>query len=336
MSWKTRLLFDWNLMSLRYAYKERKLMRPLYEKYGTKSKHPSLVVYMCDGRFIMGGLADRLHGIISLSMFCRERGLQFKANFCEPFRLKEYLEPNEENWDIDPKELSYNLIGARPMLIPHSGRVTLSDRITKMRKEAAFMTRYLDWNINPKSEREYHIYTNMHFALTPEVYSKEFHRLFKVSRPLGEAIEKNKKRIGNKYVSVTLRFQNLLDDFSEGMFPSLPKDEQLILMDRVMDKIEWLHTNRHPNEKMLVTSDSRKFLDLVGQKEYVYTISGKLVHMSYTPIHDFSTHLKSFVDLMMLADAEKLYLLVTEDMYHSGFAESASFINNRPYEVIKW
>ena len=39
---------------------------------------------------------------------------------------------------------------------------------------------------------------------------------------------------------------------------------------------------------------------------------------------------------LMLADAEKLYLLVTGDMYHSGFAESASFINNRPYEVINF
>ena len=53
-------------------------------------------------------------------------------------------------------------------------------------------------------------------------------------------------------------------------------------------------------------------------------------------MHDFETHLKSFVDLLMLADAEKLYLLVTDDMFHSGFAESASLINNRPYEVIKW
>ena len=48
------------------------------------------------------------------------------------------------------------------------------------------------------------------------------------------------------------------------------------------------------------------------------------------------THLKGFVDLFMPAYVEKLYLRVTDDMFHSGFAESASLINNRPYEVIKW
>lgn len=86
----------------------------------------------------------------------------------------------------------------------------------------------------------------------------------------------------------------------------------------------------------MVTSDSRKFLDVVDKLDYVYTIPGKVVHMSYTEDMHFETHLKSFVDLMMLADAEKLYLLVTGDMYHSGFAESASFINNRPYKVINF
>ena len=101
-------------------------------------------------------------------------------------------------------------------------------------------------------------------------------------------------------------------------------------------KIIHIHETRHPNEKFLITSDSRKFLDIIDKIEWVYTIPGTLVHMSYTPVHDFETHLKSFVDLLMLADAEKLYLLVTDDMFHSGFAESASLINNRPYEVIKW
>ena len=37
---------------------------------------------------------------------------------------------------------------------------------------------------------------------------------------------------------------------------------------------------------------------------------------------------------MMLADAQKIYLLVTGDMFHSGFAQSASFINDKPYEEI--
>ena len=332
MGIKAKLLYDFNLLRLRYWQKNKKLIEPLYTNETGVSKHPGLVVCMCDGRFRSGGLGDRIHGILSLYVFCKDKSIPFKVNFCEPFRLKEYLEPNEVDWDIEPEELCYDLHGTKPILMACSFKANGGTQ----QQEADYMYRYLENVIKKNSRKEYHIYTNMHYACRPDMYSVLFHKLFKPSKPLVDAINWNKKQIGCKYISVTLRFQNLLGDFAEGKYPTLPSNKQNMLIAKVKVKIEELHARKHPETKVLVTSDSRRFLDEIDQEDWTYTIPGKLVHMSYTPIHDFETHLKSFVDLFMLADAEKLYLLVTDDMFHSGFAESAALIKNRPYEVIKW
>lgn len=332
MSLRAKLLYDFNLLRFRYWQKNKKMIEPLYQNVSGVSMHPGLVVCMCDGRQRSGGLGDRIHGILSLYVFCQKEGYPFKVNFCDPFRLKEYLAPNKVDWDIDPNELCYDLHGTKPLMMACSSKTNGGSR----KQEADFMYRYLKSTIKKGSDKEYHIYTNMHYVCRPDMYSNVFHTLFKPTQPLIDAVNWNKKQIGCKYISITLRFQNLLGDFAEGTYPTLPKSEQDALITKVRKKIEEIHKTRHPDMKFLVTSDSRKFLDVMEEKSWVYTIPGTLVHMSYTPVHDFQTHLKSFVDLMMLSEAEKLYLLVTQPMFHSGFAESASFINNRPYEIIKW
>ncbi len=332
MSIKATLLYDCGLIQLRYCQKNRKVFKTLYSPIGSDMSHSNLVVCMSDGRVRSGGLADRIHGIISLYIYCKERGYDFKVNFCEPFNLYEYFEPNKYDWKISPADLHYNLKAAKPLLIACSFRANNGT----LEQELACQLRYLDKVIAKNKGKEFHIYTNMHYAHMAEIYSKNFHELFKPTKPLLEALNEQKKNIGSEYVGITLRFQNLLGDFQEGKFPTLDVTSQNDLIQEVKNKIMEVHGSRHPIEKFLVTSDSRRFLDAISDLDYVYTIPGKLVHMSYTPVHDFETHLKSFVDLLMLADAQKLYLLVTGQMYRSGFAESASFINCRPYEVIEW
>ncbi|MCQ2107996.1 MAG: hypothetical protein MJZ05_04445 [Fibrobacter sp.] len=332
MGLKAKILYDFNLLRLRYWQKNKRLVEPLYSSGCQSSRHPGLLICMCDGRLRSGGLGDRIHGILSLYAFCSDNKIPFKVNFCEPFQLKEYLAPNEVDWDIDPNELCYDLHGAKPFMMACSFKANGATQ----QQEANYMYRYLNSVVRKNAQKEYHAYTNMHYACRPDMYSHLFHKLFKPTQPLLNAINYNKERIGSRYISVTLRFQNLLGDFNEGKYPTLPIEQQNLLIEKVTKKIIEIHESKHLNEKILVTSDSRKFLDSIAHLKYVYTIPGNLVHMSYTPVHDFETHLKSFVDLMMLADAEKLYLLVTDNMFHSGFAESASLINNKPYEVIKW
>ena len=332
MSLLSFIVYDCNLLGLRYLQKNKAIKALYANAHRGPCKHPGRVIAMANDLVHNGGLGDRIHGFISTYMLCEKYGYDFKINNCDNFRLSSYLEPNEVDWDIAPDEIVYDLNVAEPVRMA----CTFKKYNGTPEQEARFMNRYLRWRMRVNPNKEIHVYTNEHWACTPEVYSHYFHKLFKPSKALQEAVNREKNRIGGSYISVTLRFQNLLGDFYEGKYPTLPHDEQEKLINKVIAKIRELYSQQQEGTKILVTSDSRLFLDKVQQESYVYTIPGKIVHMSYSNDKDFSVHLKSFVDLMMLADAKKLYLLVTDPMFHSGFAESASFINNRPYEVVKW
>lgn len=325
---KAFLMYDVGFQHLSYMIKRKKFIERYYSASSVNKDVDKQIVYMADGRISPGGLGDRLHGLISLYQFCKAKGIEFKANFCFPFRLHDYFAPNKYDWDIEPEDLVYDKKKAEPLLV----FCTFGKYHGTLVQEANMQLKYLESKTS--HDKQYHIYTNAHFAHTPEVYSKLFHELFVPTKPLQEAIDWNKERIGGEYVAVVLRFQNLLDDFKEANFKSLPENERKGLIEKVKAKIKELHDKRHINTKFLVTSDSRTFLDSLNDFDFVYTIPGKVVHMTYTPEHDFNLHLKSFVDLMVLADAQKIYLMVTGKMFHSGFAQSASFINNKPYEEV--
>ena len=54
--------------------------------------------------------------------------------------------------------------------------------------------------------------------------------------------------------------------------------------------------------------------------------------MDHTSDASNEVYMKSFVDL--LSKAEKIYLLQTGNMYHSGFAKYASMVEETSYEEI--
>lgn len=66
------------------------------------------IVCIYDGKIKSGGLADRLRGIISVYEICKEQNLDFKIVFTNPFKLSNFLVPNETDWKIKERELNYN------------------------------------------------------------------------------------------------------------------------------------------------------------------------------------------------------------------------------------
>ena len=85
----------------------------------------------------------------------------------------------------------------------------------------------------------------------------------------------------------------------------------------------------------MVTSDSGRFLqEITKQLDFVRIIPGKVVHMDHTSDANFDTYMKSFEDMLLLSKADKIYLLQTGDMYHSGFAKRAAMINKKTYEEV--
>lgn len=322
------ILYNIGFMKLQYWRKSIKFKKLYYSKNNNivPSKTPK-VIYMADGRIDSGGLADRLFGIISLYKMCKTYNLQFKINFNFPFKLEDYFNPKYP-WQCTTSDLIYTRAASLPLIIFCSFK---KYKVT-LEQEAKLQKHYLEYFI--KKNKDLHIYTNAHWVTTALEYSQLFHELFTLDSRLQETINENKKKIGQKYIAIVLRFQNSLGDFKEANCQPISEIEQTELIEKCKNKIIELHKISHPNSIFLVTSDSKKFIDNLKDLDFVYTIPGRVVHMSYTLEKDYNLHLKSFTDLIMLSEADKIYLLVTNHMYHSGFAQSASFINNKEYQDI--
>ena len=58
--------------------------------------------------------------------------------------------------------------------------------------------------------------------------------------------------------------------------------------------------------------------------------------MDYTTHAGYQTYMKSFIDMLTLSHARKIYLLRTGDMYKSGFAFRAAAINDVPYAYVEF
>lgn len=117
------------------------------------------------------------------------------------------------------------------------------------------------------------------------------------------------------------------------IYSALSRDiEREELMNRCLEQVEWLHKKFETN-RILVTSDSKTFLQCVSHFDYVYIISGNVIHLAFTK-GDMQSYLKSFLDLFLISKAKVSYLFVHLPMYTSGFAKHAAEITGIPYYEI--
>ncbi len=286
------------------------------------------------------GLADRLRGIISAYDCIKElndmgKNIDFSINFTKPFQLTDYLVPNKYDWSIAPSDISYNSTQVESMHI--SATEYIKSILGRIRFDAKHLRKYLKKHISESKFNQIHLHSNIE-ALSNVDYSKLFNELFKPSNMLQETLNAHCQAlsIGGGYISASFRFMDLLGDFNEGSGLTLKPDEQEVLMSECTKQLEILHT-KHPNKRILVTSDSGSFLKYAATKlPYVYIVEGDITHVGHSSDSSFELHLKTFVDLLMIARAEKVYLLRTGEMYKSGFSKSASRIYNTEFEYIEF
>ena len=296
-----------------------------------------MVVYMVDGRTKHGGLADRLRGIISTYDVCKQLGYDFRIYFVHPFRLDDYLVPATFDWRVSEEELCYNPLDSSVVYCGSNGTHV----------ELPFQRLYLKQRMQ-KATKQVHVYTNAHLLQRGGKFSQRFNELFRPSPALQEALDTHLANLASlapshprthapsNYVSMTLRFQQLLGDFKENNYVTLSADEQQKLIDRCIDKIDELHRGM-PEKKVLVTADSNRFLEEASKRlSYIYVVHGKVAHMDWSENMPFEVNLKSFLDLMMISRAERAYLLQTGLMYNSGFPRRAAQIGNIPFCHVKF
>lgn len=286
-------------------------------------KEKQLVIFMVDGRAYHGGLSDRLKGIVATYQWCLKHGYDFRICWNYPYKLDDYLLPNKYNWMIDKSDLIYNEY-AKP--------ITLYDHGLGYQK--LFFNICLHKEIDAY-HKQYHVYSNM--CGYDSYFFSAFHKLFRPVNKLQVTIEEHLNNIGKDYVSMTFRFQELLGDFREqGQWKHLSKTEADSLINKCISKIEEIYNREVKTGRVLVTSDSKTFLDEVAKRlNFAYVIPGNLCHMDYNNgVTDYDTHMRSFLDMYMISNAKMVYLLIADDMYHSNFAKRSSLLGRCHYKEI--
>lgn len=267
------------------------------------------------------GLADRLRGMVSSYAYAKCINLPFRIVHRNPFSLEEFLVPNKYDWIAKDNEVSYNLKNSRPVYV---------------------MNRSKGQNLPLLSHnKQIHLFTNVNFLpLLADYYHQDFayhqlyDELFKPSEALQKELDKYHHYVEKGYVSVSFRFLQLMGDFKDTSGEVLNEKERAALISKCHRFLDGIH-QKHPNCFMLVTADSRSFLDTLTDFEYIFTIPGEIGHVGYASNAN-NLHMKTFLDFYMISYAEKVYLGYTDKMYKSNFARSAAAITNAPFEMIEF
>ncbi|WP_302443042.1 hypothetical protein [Paraprevotella xylaniphila] len=276
-----------------------------------------IVIFFIDGKTIHGGLSDRLRGLFSTYYYCLKEGIDFKVFWTYPFNLQDYLEPNKVNWLIEGKAISHN---KNEVAFRFFNSYSLMNN-----NETSFL------KIMNTKKHEIHVYSNI--TLHEEMYHIFFNDLFKPSKMLSDALQYNTDKIGGKYISVSFRFIGILGDFKDTYFrKELGAEEKEKYISKCLDVICRLKT-KHPNvPKILVTSDSRVFLEKASSLAYVYIIPGTVVHMDGVNKNMEQNDLKVFLDMLMISKAECCYSYSYGKMFKgTKFAKTSALIGNRRF-----
>ena len=276
-----------------------------------------IVIFFIDGKTIHGGLSDRLRGLFSTYYYCLKEGIDFKVFWTYPFNLQDYLEPNKVNWLIEGKAISHN---KNEVAFRFFNSYSLMNNT-----ETSFL------KIMTTKKHEIHVYSNI--TLHEEMYHIFFNDLFKPSKMLSDALQYNTDKIGGKYISVSFRFIGILGDFKDTYFKKeLGAEEKEKYISKCLDVICRLKT-KHPNvPKILVTSDSRVFLEKASSLAYVYIIPGTVVHMDGVNKNMEQNDLKVFLDMLMISKAECCYSYSYGKMFKgTKFAKTSALIGNRRF-----
>lgn len=297
-------------------------------------KYKREVVVMIDGKHCHGGLTDRFSLIMSVYSYCKVHEIPFKLYYVYPCDLTEILLPNEYDWEIKADELSYSIFDSEDLyLYPLPLPLELKS-VGFLKYNDCLYHERLRQCVAPGKHKQYHVYGNAFFARGD--FKNLWNELFKPSVYLEKRLNAVRNLLAQPYEAITLRFQQLLGDFKEGEYEVLDEKERQALIDKCVKKIDSLYTNGYfSTKKVLVTSDSSSFLDIIRQKDYVYTVPGKMEHMDYTANHDLDMNTKSFVDLYMLSEAKRVTLLKVGKMYRSGFPRFAAELGEADYELIE-
>lgn len=273
------------------------------------------IICMLDGRRFHGGITDRLRGILTTYREARKRGLPFYIYWNDPFPLSEYLEPASVDWRIEGDSISYNPSEAFPVVIEDETNLQ-----SAMRMKAGLRLKF----------RQLHLYSNADNAIGE--YAGLYRELFRPSRALQAEIDRHMAVLGEKYWSFTFRFLNLLGDFKEWERRKLSDEEAEKLMSQVIEVMKREMLELPDGYRVLVTADSRRFLDRVKDVDpRIYVVPGDVKNVDLLKGEYKGAWMKTFTDHRLIMNARRAYLVRTGRMYKSGFPRFAAEVGGAEF-----
>lgn len=266
------------------------------------------------------GLADRLKAIINAYNEAKKNGLKFKIVYKTPFLLEEYLLPasKDNNWIASYDDLEYKV------------------------GKTKFVNETKKWHLKASKGKQYHCYSYTG-DIVPEVFSNSgwrwdelFSELFIPNEEIRQAVEATGLK-PKQYNAIHLRFVNALENFEEGYCNSLEtEEEKLRLINKckcgIMDIVK--SSRKEGVEKIVVFSDSARFLGALSDIPVITLDSSSIGHISFSNAHD--QVVKTFVDFFVISRAKRVYSIRTDEMYQSScFAVCAARAGNAEFLSIK-
>jgi len=292
----------------------------------TKNFNRQTLIFMVDGKWMHGGLTDRLRGMASAYKFATEHHLDFKIYHTSPFLLQEILQQNKTNWIIGESEISKECTKAKPVLLYRED----------FDNDSA-LERQLD-----ATHEQFHLYSCV--DTLGEKFPEYFNTLFKPSPLLEKELAYYNELLGTNYTSISFRFQNMLGDFKEFTFKELPSAGKQELLDNALKalKNEITEASQTPQitqgtPKILVTADSPTFLEQAAKFPNVVIVKGTSIHIDFNSSKNATDYLKAFTEFFLISKAAKakLYRNRKYKTYPSNFPKYAAKLGHVPYEIME-
>lgn len=312
-----------SLLNKRYPtdWDKARYVSKFYNEPSYNEPNPARVVFMCDGTLNMGGMADRLKGIMTTFYECKKHRRQFYINWTAPFDLTEYLVPASYDWRVSRNDISRDHNKVFPAIIEQG---TIKQNLLK---RCVFRLWFI---FKPQ---EMHVFSNLKWH--EKYYAHLYRELFKPSDNLNSHVNSHLSKLGaGKYYSFSFRFNELLGDFRDTIGTPLPNDQASLLIEKNIYELKKILDRMPSDYKAYIASDSSLFLEKVKNVDNrIYVIPKKIIHMCLNDPDENNNDvwLNTFLDFYLIMNAEKVYLLKTGDMYMSGFPELAAVVGQKDF-----
>lgn len=304
-----------------YKYRDYVRNIRILTKYGISQniKHKDSFFFIIDPQIPQPGFADRIKAIVYAAHKAKTAGLKFYIIWNG---LDKYLLPNNENdsdWRATMDDLEYSF------------------------KYTKIWDLYNTNELSPliKNGKQYHCRNYMgnmspyKFEDNGDLWYEEYNRLFKKSPILNEYINATKLE-PREYVAVHLRFVNALETVEKDFNNQLSEEAQIELINRCKKAIRSIVTKHH-EKKIVVFSDSRRFLETLNDINVIVLNSNNIGHIGmYNNNYNTDMLGKTILDFYMISRSYHVYSIGCKEIYaNSGFPQIAALMGNIPFERIE-